>query len=154
MSTAGLTDGYGRSLALDNSAWARIVDGRITGARRARYEAAVRGDEIVVTDPFRLEALYSARDAGAFAALDQQLDGFRRAHGSTQTWARATELQRQLAQDRAVSHRVKLADVLLAACAEETGVGILHYDHDYEILVAHTDLEAESVWIAPRGSAS
>jgi predicted nucleic acid-binding protein len=152
MSAAGLTDGYGRSLALDNSAWARVLDGRITGIPRLRYDAAVRADELMVADPFRLEALYSARDGAAFEELRRHLGGFRHAQGTSRTWPRAIDLQRQLAEDRRISHRVKLADLLLAACAEEAGAGILHYDHDYDVLAGHTDLDAESVWITPRGS--
>lgn len=153
MLVAGQPDGYGRSLALDNSAWARIVDGRIEGEHRARYAAAVLADELLVADPFRLEALYSARSTAAFDHLSRHLQGFRRAPGTAQTWDRATDLQRQLAGDRRVSHRVKLADLLLAACAEVAGAGILHYDHDYDVLVGHTDIDVSSVWIAPRGSA-
>lgn len=144
--------GYGTSLALDNSAWARIVDGRIRNPARARYEAAVRADELLVADPFRLEALYSARTAVDFDRLKHHLSGFRRAPGTSHTWDRAIDLQGQLAAERRVSHRVKLADLLLAACAEEAGAGILHYDHDYDILVRHTDLDVATVWIAACGS--
>jgi hypothetical protein len=40
----------------------------------------------------------------------------------------------------------------MAAVAESHDVGILHYDGDYDILNAKTDLDFPSVWLAPRGT--
>lgn len=40
--------------------------------------------------------------------------------------------------------------MLIAAAAAEAGVGVLHYDADYDTLA--TVLRFESRWIAPRGS--
>jgi len=31
-------------------------------------------------------------------------------------------------------------------------LGGLHYDHDYDVIAQHTDLEFDSVWLAPCGS--
>jgi hypothetical protein len=31
------------------------------------------------------------------------------------------------------------------------GIGVLHYDADFDILRAKTDLRFEGVWLAPRG---
>ena len=31
-------------------------------------------------------------------------------------------------------------------------VGVLHYDHDFDILREKTDLRFDSVWLAPRGT--
>lgn len=145
--------GYGRPLALDNSAWARILDGRVEGEDGARYDVAVLDDELVVCDPFRAEALHSARTARDYHLIREELDAFRRAPATAGAWARAMELQAELVADPAVSHRVKFPDLLVAACAEQAGVGILHYDKDYDLLVAHTSLTCASVWIADRGTA-
>ena len=40
----------------------------------------------------------------------------------------------------------------LAAVADQQALGVLHYDHDYDTIAAHTPLTFRSVWIAPRGT--
>jgi predicted nucleic acid-binding protein len=64
--------------------------------------------------------------------------------------ARAIEAQRQLA--RAGHHRLPPVDLIIAALADTYGLGILHYDNDYEIVSEKTDLSFDSIWLAPRGS--
>jgi len=45
---------------------------------------------------------------------------------------------------------VRLPDLLIAACAQDSGVGVLHYDEDFDRLAEV--LAFESRWIARRGS--
>ena len=40
----------------------------------------------------------------------------------------------------------------MAAIAHRYKVGILHYDRDYDLIAAKTDLLFESEWLAKRGS--
>jgi predicted nucleic acid-binding protein len=147
-----MTEGFGERVLLDNSAWARVGLRRLRPHDHEQWEAAVRNDEIVVSPPFRLEALYSARDADDFRELAEELSGFRQVGANSQTWRLAAEAQAALASDPAVSHRVKPIDLLLAAIASQNGVGVLHYDHDYDIIREHSPLMFRSVWIAARGS--
>jgi hypothetical protein len=60
--------------------------------------------------------------------------------------------QAELASAPGISHRVKPIDLLLAATADEHRLGVLHYDHDYDVIASHCGLTTRSVWIAPRGS--
>jgi hypothetical protein len=39
-----------------------------------------------------------------------------------------------------------------AALADARGVGVLHYDRDYDLIAKHTDLDFDSEWLAPAGS--
>jgi predicted nucleic acid-binding protein len=41
---------------------------------------------------------------------------------------------------------------MLAATADEHRLGVLHYDHDYDVIASHCGLTTRSVRIAPRGS--
>jgi hypothetical protein len=66
--------------------------------------------------------------------------------------AGALRAQAELAATPGVSHRVKPVDLLIAAVAAAEGLGVLHYDGDYDTIAAHTSLSLESVWVAPRGS--
>lgn len=147
-----MTDGYGRRLVIDNSAWARILRGQLSPRGQQQWEAAVDADEVVVCDPFRLEALYSARTAKDYVQLVEELGAFRQARGDDQTWQLAMTAQARLASRRHVSHRVKIVDLLVAAAAMQAGAGVLHYDHDFDTIATYTDLSVESVWLAPRGS--
>lgn len=144
--------GYGGGVLLDNSAWARIGLRRLVAADQERFEQAVRADEILVCPPFAIEALYSARDGADYRALQHELGGFRRAAANTQTWQIAAQAQRALAEHRAVSHRVKPIDVLIAAIADQHALGVLHYDGDYDLIATYTPLRFRSVWVAERGS--
>lgn len=147
-----MPEGYGGGVLLDNSAWARVGLGRLQPEDQERFAEAVRGDEIIVSAPFALEALYSARDADDFRELAEELGGFREVGADDRTWRLAAQAQAALAASPAVSHRVKPIDLLLAAVADQHALGVLHYDHDYDTIREHSPLAFRSVWIAERGS--
>ena len=66
---------------------------------------------------------------------------------------RAAELQRQLrAQHQHLG--VPPLDYLIAAIAEDHGAAILHYDSDFALLAARTDLAVPVEPLAPLGSLS
>jgi predicted nucleic acid-binding protein len=46
---------------------------------------------------------------------------------------------------------VKPVDLLIASIAASKDLGVLHYDHDYDIIEEHTSLSFPSVWVAARG---
>jgi hypothetical protein len=61
----------------------------------------------------------------------------------------ALDAQRELAQ--VGHHRLPPADVIIAACAHAAGMGVLHYDSDYDVLAKHTSLNFQSEWLAEPG---
>jgi len=139
-------------VVVDNSAWARLIRGTVPEPRaRAWADAVLRGD-VLVSEPFRLEALYSARSGEDVERLAAELDAFDRAPSDAATWSLAQRAQRDLAGDRRVSHRVKPIDLLVAASAHQASAGVLHYDGAYDVIAEHTSLTFASVWVAPRGS--
>ncbi|MBA3840247.1 MAG: PIN domain-containing protein [Thermoleophilaceae bacterium] len=144
--------GYGGPVLLDMSAWARVLLDRVEAGDRARFEEAVRADEILTCEPFLLEALYSARDGGEYGRLEERLGALPGVAGGPSPLPLALDTQAELARSRSVSHRVKPVDLLLAAIAHEHALGILHYDRDYDTISEHTRLRVRSVWIARRGS--
>jgi predicted nucleic acid-binding protein len=107
---------------------------------------------LVVCLPFLLEAGYSARNAADHASLLAGLGALPRVEIDADVEQRALALQAQLA--RAGHHRLARADVvvIIAALADRHGLGVLHYDADYEVLLERTDVRFESVWLAPRGT--
>ena len=64
---------------------------------------------------------------------------------------RALEVQASLAEMS--QHRsVSLPDLIVAACAEENGLTVLHYDGDYERIRSVTGQPTR--WVVPCGSVS
>lgn len=144
--------GYGGPVILDTSAWARVSLGRLGADDRSRYEGAVRSGEVMVCEPFRIEALYSARDLEQYEGLKQMLDALPSAPTGAQCLGLALMGQHALVRERSVSHRVKPIDLLIASIAHEQGLGVLHYDHDYDVIAQHAGLRLRSVWVTARGS--
>lgn len=144
--------GYGQRLLLDNSAWARALDGRLSGPDRETFDAALAAGELWTCPPTLLEMRYSARDGKGFDQLAKRLSALRHAPLTTDAAADALSAQAALAGAKGVSHRVKPVDLLIAAVAAASDVGVLHYDRDYDTIAAHTSLAINSVWVAPRGS--
>jgi predicted nucleic acid-binding protein len=58
----------------------------------------------------------------------------------------ALDAQRELAD--LGHHRLAPADVMIAACAHVAGMGVLHDDSDYDLLVKYTGLRFRSEWLA------
>ena len=59
----------------------------------------------------------------------------------TEYLAARGDAQRELAENPAVSHRISSPDLLLASIASQHGLGVLHYDSDYDLLAEHTSLD-------------
>jgi predicted nucleic acid-binding protein len=144
--------GYGRPLLLDNSVWARSLDKRLTGVARSTFEQALADGELWTCPPTFLEMLYSARDGQDFGLIADELGALPHASLSDEAGAAAIAAQARLAAAPGISHRVKPVDLLIASIADVHGLGVLHYDHDYDTIAQHTALSFDSVWVAPRGS--
>lgn len=122
----------------------------LPASRAQEIDRALLADEVVACLPFLLEAGYSARSASDHATILQYLGRLRRAPIDAEVEGRALVAQAQLA--RAAHHRLKLPDLLIASLADRHGIGVLHYDADFDVILEHTSLRYESVWLASRGS--
>lgn len=95
-----------------------------------------------------LEVGFSARTADEFDRIAASLAVFDIVAVAERHVTRASQVQRQLA---AASQRGrKVPDLLIAAVAEDTGLTVLHYDADFELIAAMTGQRVE--WIVPPGS--
>jgi predicted nucleic acid-binding protein len=137
-------------LLLDNSAWARLADPALDDERVHDIADALEQRRIGVCLPFLLEAGYSTRTAMDHDEVLRELMALPMLHVDAEVERRAIDAQRQLA--RAGHHRLPPVDLLIAALADRHGVGVLHYDRDYDIVAARTDLRFASIWLAERGT--
>lgn len=136
-------------LLLDNSAWARLSNAALSDKRTEEIAVAVEEGRVATSLPFLLEAGYSARSADDHRELIEELLALPFLPLDESIERRAVDAQRQLS--RVGHHRLPPVDLILAAIADRHGLGILHYDGDFDLLRAKTDLQFESVWLAPRG---
>lgn len=137
-------------LLLDNSAWTRLGDPALPQSRVEEIADALEAHRIAACLPFILEAGYSARGAGDHSMLMDELLALPQLRIDEAVERRAVDAQRQLS--RAGHHRMPPVDLIVAAIADRHALGVLHYDSDYDILGARTDLRFRSVWLAPRGT--
>lgn len=98
-----------------------------------------------------LEILYSARDRTTYRATAEALRGMPRVPVKNACVERALEVQGMLAE-RSQHRAVPLPDLLVAACAEDAGLAVLHYDADFDRIAKLTGQPVQ--WIVPRGSVS
>jgi predicted nucleic acid-binding protein len=130
----------------DKSVWARASHDVL----REEWTAAVFAGQIVTCPIINLELLYSTRTAEEFGTVESNLDALRSIPLNQSICIVATRALSELAAISDCYHRVALPDVLIAATAQEAGVGVLHYDHHYDRLAEV--LHFESRWAASPGS--
>lgn len=133
----------------DTSAWSwtRVVGGSI----RREFDRVLVEGELAICDMVRLELLHSAESAAEFGLLRQDLQTLPDCPIGKAQWERALDVYEQLAHQGGLHHRaVKHPDLLIAAAAEAAGVGLLHYDEDFERIATVTGQQVR--WLAPRGS--
>ena len=132
---------------IDTSVWHRRGNPAVIN----RLTDLLAADDVAITEPVRLEVLFSARSAREYDAISRELDGLRQIDCGSPELRRALEVQRVLAHKAGLHHRsVKIPDLLVAATAELAGLTVLHYDEDYERVSAVTGQSTD--WVVERGS--
>jgi predicted nucleic acid-binding protein len=134
----------------DTSAWVWSRRPDRPEVRRA-FDELVNQGLVATCDLVRLELLYSARIGAEFGTLRDDLTALVDCPIGPEEWRRAIDVYEELAHSGGAHHRsVKHTDLLIAAAAESAGVGVVHYDADYERIAAVTGQPHR--WLAPAGS--
>lgn len=95
-----------------------------------------------------LEVAFSARSVGDHDEIVRLIDRLIPVITPVHAERKARELQRRLVE--AGQHRaVGIADLLVAATADASGLTVLHYDHDFDLITEVTGQKTE--WIVPPG---
>ena len=95
-----------------------------------------------------LEVGFSARNLREWTQLAAALAAFPLIETDATHLRRARQVQRLLAS-RGLRGR-KIPDLLIAAAAEESGLAVLHYDADFDVIARVTGQPCE--WVAPAGT--
>ena len=105
---------------------------------RGKLRLALERQELCTTTVVRLEFLHDAFDRSVFDVRERMFGVYRRDIAlDTADGAVALQAMRDLAAyepPQSPYRKVKAGDALIAAAAVREGVGVLHYDHDYERL--------------------
>lgn len=136
----------GGVLIADTSVWQRAAHPKV----RERWAAAIRSGRIATCSIVKLELVYSAIDGAGFLAVEQDQSALRDIPVTVSAQHAAIGALRALAARGPLHHRVPLPDVLIAAAAQEAGVGVLHYDRHYDRLAEVLDFDNR--WVARAGS--
>jgi predicted nucleic acid-binding protein len=137
-------------LLIDNSAWARLASPRLPADRLEEVAQWLEAGELASCLPFLLEAGYSAPSAADHERVTADLIMLPWVEVTPAVSRLAIQAQSELA--RVGHHRVPPADLVIAACAHSEGIGVLHYDRDYDVLAEHSGLAFQSEWLAAAGS--
>ena len=114
------------------------------------WVSALQARTIATCSIVTLELIYSMRDAAAIDRLQAIEARLRNVPVTVSVHRAAIGALRALAERGRLQHRVPPADALIAAAAQEAGIGVLHYDHHYDRLAEV--LAFESCWAAEPGS--
>jgi predicted nucleic acid-binding protein len=131
----------------DTSAWARSARPGIAD----EWRRAIASRQVATCPIVKLEILETARSGDEFDDWDDYLGALRDVPLTRSVTNAALAAYRELAHLQAQYQRsVRLPDLLIAAAAQDVGLGVLHYDHHYDRLAEVLDFESR--WIAPPGS--
>jgi len=126
-------------LLADKSAWERAHAPSVRDA----WTQALTSRRVVTCLPVRHELLYSTRDAASYLILERQLAALRDVAVTASIQRAAMAGLRALAELGPLHQRVPLADLLIAATAQERGLVVLHEDRHFELLQRVMSFDAQ-----------
>lgn len=132
---------------VDTSVWAQKANAHI----KAWFDDALVQGELAICDQIALEILAGATSPALYRATREDLRGVPWVRIGADDWHRALQVY-DLLEERGTNTRrsVKIADLLIAACAERYGLPIVHYDRDFEIIASVTRQPVR--WVVAPGS--
>ena len=133
---------------VDSTVWSKV---RTAGRPDLAdwFNRAVRADLVATCEPVILELLRSSRNTAAFTGQAELLRLLPTVGVGHQAFRRALQVQAGLAE-RGEHRGVPPVDLLIAACAEQAGLPLLHYDHDFDLIAGVTGQRCS--WLLPPGS--
>lgn len=131
---------------IDKSALARVSKPVVAEVLVPRIDAGLVGISVVT----ELEVGFSARSTQDHDDILRLFARLVPVVMPVQAERMARDLQRQLVE-RGQHRAMGVPDLLVAATAGATGLTVLHYDGDFDLIAAITGQPAE--WIVPAGAA-
>lgn len=118
-------------ILVDTSVWIEVLRDRL-GRRRAAFDAALDGDDVILTRFHALELLQGARDEREWTLLREYLDAQDYLECAAATWTDAARIFFDLRR-RGKTVRSSI-DCCIAQIAIDHDVLLLHRDRDFEVI--------------------
>jgi predicted nucleic acid-binding protein len=150
----GATEPYnGLTVLVDSCVFVKLH--RAPRASRQEFAEALTLNRLRVSPVVVLEILYGMRTPEAIRQQQEFFDQFPKADLRRTIGWRAIQALGELAElhpDSHGYHRVKWADLLIAATAEHHGFGVIHHDADFDKIRQVVD--CKPIWFADRDEAN
>lgn len=125
---------------VDTSAWSRRRIPEV-GAQLAALLDEAPDNELVLSGPVLLELLTELQGADVAATETTLREAAEVLAPDDETIRLAALMMSNLAQAGTDCHRRPIADLLTAALAHQHACGLVHIDHDFELIARHGGLE-------------
>lgn len=149
LDTEGSVGGSTGPVLIDTSLWIEALRESGSPVARRVVARAVEPGMALVNGLILSEILRGARDEGELRRLDRLFDATTCLPLDRPTWSRAARLGYDL---RRLGVTVPTVDLVIAACALEADVPLLHVDVHFAMVAAHSELRQVLVEIEGAGS--
>lgn len=135
-------------LLIDLSAWAKSSH----PDAKERWAGLVNDDRLFAHPMFAVEMLHNAITPKQYGELRAAVEtGFDWVWPDSDTAKIAVRIQERMASTVPTGQRVKTIDIFTAALAAQHGLGVLHYDRDYDEIEKRGGEPFHNEWLAKRG---
>ena len=130
------------SFLIDTSAWLFALKKDFVPEVKNRIDLLLKNDAVVTTGIIKLEIISGARTKKEFQRLKDRFNALGIVESNESIWQKAYELGFNL---RRKGVTVPHTDILIAACALQSGSIIVHADAHFDMMAKHAVIKVESL---------
>jgi len=130
------------SFLIDTSAWLFALKKDFVPEVKNRIALLLKNDAVVTTGIIKLEIISGARTEKEFQRLKNRFNALGIVESDEPVWQKAYELGFNL---RRKGVTVPHTDILIAACALQSGSIIVHADAHFDMMAKHALIKVESL---------
>ena len=136
------------SFLIDTSVWLLALRKDFIPEVKDRIDCLLRYDVVITTGIIKLEIIGGARTQNEFKRLKSRFNALDDIKTDDSIWQRACELGFKL---RRKGVTIPHTDILIAACALQSGSIIVHADTHFDLMAEHAGIKVESLVQIVRG---
>ena len=130
------------SFLIDTSAWLYALKKDFIPKVKGRIDFLLKNDAVVTTGIIKLEIISGARTKKEFERLKDRFNALDLVESDESMWQKACELGFNL---RRKGVTVPHTDILIAACALQSGSILVHADAHFDMMAEHAVIKVESL---------
>ena len=126
---------------VDTSAWILALRKNFSPEVKERIDHLLKENTVITTGMVKLEILGGTKTESEFRRLKRRLDALDSVDLDMSLWEESYDLAYKL---RRKGITVPYTDILIAACALQTGSTVVHADAHFNLMAGHISLKVES----------